>query len=303
MSMTTTTLTYHARRLPLLSRLGDYLELTKPKIAALELVTLAVAAFVAGWVPANPLVLVHALVGTALIAGSASALNQWLERDTDALMERTAQRPLPAGRLGTWEVALFSTVSVVAGMVYLALATNALTALLGLVTWVIYVWIYTPLKSRTTLNTPVGAVAGAIPILMGWTAGGAPLDSRALVLFAIVFLWQFPHFMAIAWIYRRQYAQAGLKMSPVVDPSGRSTGRVAVWLAAALVPVTLLPALIEPPVGIGYFLAAGVFGLIQLYCAVSFRRRLDEPSARRLMRVSVVYLPALLLVLLASPLV
>jgi protoheme IX farnesyltransferase len=303
MSMTTTTLTYNARRLPLRSRLADYFELTKPKIAALELVTVAVAAFVAGWVPSNPLVLVHALVGTALIAASASALNQWLERDTDALMERTAGRPLPAGRLSTWEVALFSTVSVIAGAVYLAVATNVLTAILGLATWVIYVWIYTPLKSRTTLNTPVGAVAGAIPILMGWTAGGAALDLRAAVLFSIVFLWQFPHFMAIAWIYRRQYAQAGLKMSPVVDPSGRSAGRQAVWLAALLVPVTLLPALTEPPVGIGYFLAASLFGLMQFYCAVSFSRRLDESSARRLMRVSIVYLPALLVVLLASPLV
>ena len=303
MSMTTTTLTYHARRLPWPSRLCDYLELTKPKIAALELVTVAVAAFVAGWVPSNPWVLVHALAGTALIAASASALNQWLERDTDALMQRTAQRPLPAGRLSTWEVVVFSSVSVVAGVVYLALATNSLTALLGLVTWMIYVLVYTPLKSRTTLNTPVGAVAGAIPILMGWTAGGAPLDLRALVLFSIVFLWQFPHFMAIAWIYRRQYAQASLVMSPVVDPSGRSTGRQAVWLAAVLVPVTLLPALIEPPVGVGYFLAASVFGLVQLYCAAAFRRQMDEASARRLMRVSIVYLPALLVVLLASPLV
>jgi protoheme IX farnesyltransferase len=188
-------------------------------------------------------------------------------------------------------------------VVYLAMATNAITAGLGLATWVIYVWIYTPLKSRTSLNTPVGAVAGAIPILMGWTAGGAALDLRAFVLFSIVFLWQFPHFMAIAWIYRHQYAQAGLKMSPVVDPTGRSAGRQALWLAAVLVPVSLLPALTEPPVGIGYFLAASLFGLVQLYCANAFRRQLDEASARLLMRVSVVYLPALLVVLLASPLV
>ena len=305
MSISSSTIALGERRSPLALRPGEYLELTKPKIAALELVTVAAAALIAGWVPQSPLVLMHALLGTALVAASASALNQWLERDTDALMDRTAARPLPSGRLGGGQVLWFAVLTVVVGIGYLAVATNPLTAALGLATWLIYVWVYTPLKPRTTLNTPVGAIAGALPVLMGWTAGGMPLDGRAVALFWIVFLWQFPHFMAIAWIYRRQYGAAGLKMSPVVDPSGRRAGLLAVWLAAALVPVSLLAATWGGGSGMVTMLlvaAVAVLGLGQLACAVAFRRRMDEPSARRLMRASVVYLPALLVLLLLAPL-
>ena len=207
--------------------LGDYLELTKPKISVLVLVTVAVAMFVGNAGLPSPWLLLNALAGTALVAASASALNQRLERRTDALMERTATRPLPAGRLSERDALVFGIVTIVAGLAYLAVVVNWLTAILGALTWLLYVPLYTPLKRTTPLNTVVGAIAGALPTLMGWAAVGGSFSLaagggglKAATLFLIVYLWQFPHFMAIAWIYRRQYAAAGLKMLTVVDPSG-----------------------------------------------------------------------------------
>ncbi len=234
------------RRDSLLARAADYVELTKPRIATLVLVTVVVAAFVADWGPPSGWLLLNTLLGTALVAASASALNQWLERDTDALMVRTADRPLPAGRLSVAQVVTFGLVSVVLGVGYLAAFVGWTTAALGLLTWLLYVVIYTPLKRRTPANTAVGAVAGALPVLMGWTAVGAPLDLRAWSLFLIVFLWQFPHFMAIAWIYRRDYAGAGLKMLSTVDPSGYRAGAQAIIAALVLVPVSIVPCLSQP---------------------------------------------------------
>jgi protoheme IX farnesyltransferase len=284
-------------------RSADYFELMKPKIASLELVTVAAAAFVAGWVPESPLTLLHALLGTALVAASASAMNHFLERDTDAKMQRTASRPLPTGRMTSRSAIIFAAVTGMLGVGYLLAATNVLTAALALATWVLYVGVYTPLKSRTTLNTPVGAVAGALPILIGWSAGGAALGPMAWVLFAIVFIWQFPHFMAIAWIYRKQYERAGLQMSPVVCPSGRSAARQAIGLAALLVPVSLVPVWLTSEIGAGYFFAALMLGVVQLAFAVVFGKHLSDASARRLLRASVIYLPALLLLLMFSPLI
>ncbi len=223
--MSTQVLAYADRQPGILVRVADYVELTKPRIATLVLVTVAMAAFVAGWGPPNPWLLFDTLLGTALVAASASALNQWLERVSDGQMQRTCDRPLPAGRLGSAEVLAFSAVTIVLGFGYLALAVNWLTAALGLLTWFTYVWIYTPLKRITPANTAVGAVAGALPVLMGWAAVDTALGLKAFTLFLIVFLWQFPHFMAIAWIYRQQYAAAGLRMLPVVDPSGRRAVR------------------------------------------------------------------------------
>lgn len=283
-----------------LARAADYVELTKPKIGILVLVAVAVAYYVAEWGQPDPLVLLHVLVGTLLVSASASALNQWLERASDSLMERTADRPLPAGRLSSFEVLAFATFTIISGLAYLTYAVNLVTAFLGLLTWAIYVWIYTPLKSRTALNTAVGAVAGALPVLMGWSAGGAALDKRAWALFLILFLWQFPHFMAIAWIYRRQYARGGLKMLTVVDPTGRRAGMQAVLAALALLPVSFVPALFAP--GISWYVAlAFLLGAGQLACAVAFYARLDEISARRLLRASLVYLPLLLGLLLLVP--
>jgi protoheme IX farnesyltransferase len=297
-----TAVTYAERRGALASRAADYVELTKPRIATLVLVTVAVSAFVARWGAPNAWSLVHALVGTALVAASASAFNQWMERHTDALMERTLDRPLPAGRLTSGEVWLFGCVTIVLGVAYLAWLVNLATALLGLATWLVYAWIYTPLKSRTPANTAVGAVSGALPVLMGWASTGAPLGIEALTLFLIVYLWQFPHFMAIAWIYRRQYAAAGLKMLPVVDASGQRAGLQAVVSAMALLPVSVLPVGLQLA-GNAYLVGSLLLGAGQLLIAVEFLKHLDEVRARRLLRASLVYLPGLLFLLMLAQVV
>ncbi|MDZ4780720.1 MAG: heme o synthase [Planctomycetia bacterium] len=280
----------------------DYLELAKPKIAVLELVTVATAFYLAGHGSPQLPMLLHALIGTALVATSASAFNQWLERGSDALMPRTADRPLPAGRLGSRDVAWFGSITAVIGVCYLALAVNQVTACLGLLSWFLYVVVYTPLKRRSATNTAVGAVAGALPVLMGWTATGRAVDVNAATLFMIVFLWQFPHFMAIAWLYRRDYALGGMQMLTVVDPTGQRAGRQAVLAASVLVPVTLVPVLVSFATPI-YGVAALTIGIAQLVCAVQFFRKLDETSARRLLRASLLYLPAILGLLTLVPLI
>jgi protoheme IX farnesyltransferase len=283
------------------SHLADYLELTKPKISLLVLVCVAVSCCVAAWgVPPGWLML-HTLLGTALVAASANALNQWLEAARDARMQRTCRRPLPAGRLQGRQVLAFGIASIVSGTAYLALAAGPQAALLGFITWVLYVWVYTPLKAKTTLNTVVGAVAGAMPMLLGWAAV-RPLDLTAAALFMIVYLWQFPHFMAIAWMYRQQYAAAGLQMLSVADPTGRRAGRQAVVAAAALLPVSLLPAVFGAA-GAWFAACAVALGLAQLLCGLAFRWRLSEFTARLLLRASLVYLPVLLLLLLLEPLI
>lgn len=298
--MSTSTTHYMPARSVAWRRALDYLALSKPKIMLMELVTVAVAAVVANAGLPDFWLLTHTLLGTFLVAAGAAAWNQWLERESDAFMDRTANRPLPAVRIPSWEAVAFGSTVALAGVVYLWLAVNLLTAMLGALTWLIYVAIYTPLKSRSPSNTAVGAVSGALPILMGWTAVGGRLNLMAATLFLIVFLWQFPHVMAIAWIYRRQYAAAGLKMLPVVDPTGRRAGAQAVLGALALIPVSLLPALIGYAVP-AYFIWALVLSLGQLFCSVAFFLRLDDRSARALFRATLVYLPALLVWLAAGP--
>lgn len=297
--MSSSTLSYAARRAGALARLNDYAELTKPRISVLVLVTVAISAFVARWGVLDGVLLIHALIGTSLVAASASALNQWLERRTDALMPRTVDRPLPAGRLSPVEVLVFGVAAILLGTSYLAWLVNLNTALLGLATWFLYVWIYTPLKPRTTANTTIGAVAGALPVLMGFAAAGAPLGLEAATLFLIVYLWQFPHFMAIAWLYREDYSRAGLQMLTVVDPTGRRAGVQAILAAAALLPVSALPALLHLG-GPVYLLGALSMGLAQLAIALQFMRRLDEICARRLLRASLIYLPGLWLLLMLA---
>jgi protoheme IX farnesyltransferase len=285
-------------RVHVLARLADFVELTKPRIASLVLVAVAASAALAAREPMDMWRLVHTLLGTALIAASASALNQWLERRQDARMTRTADRPLPAGRISSGEALSFGGAALVSGLIYLAAAVGLLTAGLGLVTWLLYVAVYTPLKRRTWLNTVVGAVAGAMPVLMGAAAMDG-LGTLALALFLVVYLWQFPHFMAIAWIYRRQYAAAGFRMLSVIDPTGRRAGRQAVAAGLLLVPVSLVPFTACPLNG-SLAPAVVALGVAQALCAAAFLRRRDDVSARWLLRASLVYLPAVLLLLVTA---
>jgi len=304
--MSMPTMTLADRRAIALSRAAALVELTKPRISALVLVTVAVAMFVGSGGRVAPIMLLHTLLGTALVAASASALNQWIERKSDALMARTAQRPLPSGRVSAPEVFALGALSAAVGVVYLGAAVNWLTALTGLLTWFLYVGVYTPMKARSPANTVVGAIAGAMPVLIGWTAAGAPLalsagGLKAATLFLIVYLWQFPHFMAIAWIYRDQYAAARLQMLTVVDPSGRRAGVQSVVAAVALVPVTLLP--VMHFAGPLYLAGAVLLGGSYLLHSLQFFAARDERSARRLLRTSLVYLPGLLGLFMLVPLV
>ncbi len=294
------TISNHHGRLGI--RLRDYLELIKPRIVALELVTVAAAAYVASPRDLNVWLLVHALVGAGLVAASAGAINQWLEREADSRMQRTANRPLPQGRLSKGEVLLFGAVTLFVGTLQLALLVNPVAAGLGLATWLVYVFIYTPLKSRSPVNTAVGAVSGALPVLLGWTATGTPIDSRALAMAGVLFLWQFPHFMAIAWLHRDDYARAQHRMLTVVDPTGLRAGAQAVVAALLLIPVSLVPALdlvsASPAV---YGIWAIILGTAQLIAAICFMASRNDVSARRLLRSTLLYLPCwmLLLVMMA----
>lgn len=283
----------HALVYGVAARLADFVELTKPRIALLVLVAVAVSAALAASGPLEGWRLAHTLLGTALIAASASALNQWLEKGPDARMARTADRPLPAGRLSSLQVLAFGGATAVVGLVYLAATAGLLTTALGLATWLLYVAVYTPLKRRTWVNTVVGAVAGAMPVLMGAAAMDG-LDLLALALFGIVYLWQFPHFMAIAWIYRRQYATAGFRMLSVVDPTGRRAGRQALSTALMLLPVSLVPFALSPLHG-GFALPVVGLGGMQAAVAAKFFGRRDDRSARQLLIASLIYLPVLLL--------
>lgn len=279
-------------------RLADYLELTKPRVAVLVLFTVAAGAWLAARHEPDLACLVHTLCGTALVAAGASALNQLLERHSDALMRRTENRPLPAGRLQPLEVLLFGLGLGAAGLVYLAvLVRQPLAVLVAAVTFASYVFLYTPLKRKTTLNTLVGAVPGALPPVIGWTAVGGPLGQEVAALFLILFVWQVPHFLAIAWIYRDDYARAGLCMLPVVDRHGRMTGRQMVCYCLALIPVSLAPVLVQRA-GPVYLLGAVVLGIFFLHGAWVFWRLRSVAQARRVLRASLIYLPALFALLL-----
>ena len=291
--MSSSTLTYHERRTVGLARLRDFVELTKPRISAMSLATVTVGAVVASWGLPNPVVLGGTLAATAFLAASACALNQFLERHQDARMQRTCMRPLPAGRLGAHEVFVFGMLSGTFGVVLLALVAGWAAALVGLLVWLLYVCVYTPLKTRTTANTFVGAVAGALPVWIGWTAVGGRFGLEAYTLFLIVFLWQFPHFMAIAWLYRRDYAAAGMKMLPVVESSGRSAARLSVASVLALMAVAYLPGVLHPGAPL-YWIGATVLGLIYTVAAFRFSAVRDDRTARSLLRTSLLYLPGLL---------
>jgi len=274
-----------------LARVGDFVELTKPRIVALELLTIVVAYHLASPHGMDGWILWHTVAGAALVAASAGALNQWWERSTDALMRRTSSRPLPAGRLSSRQVVVFGLLTFVLGVGQLNSCVNPITAVVAVAVWMIYVAAYTPLKTRSPANTAVGAVSGALPILIGWTAAGTPLDMRACALVAVIFLWQFPHFMAIAWLHREDYARAGQRMLTVVDPTGMRAGAQAIVAALVLVPVSLVPAL-SPQSGSPavYCFWTLVLGVGQAVAAARFLAGRDEASARQLLRASLLYL-------------
>jgi heme o synthase len=275
---------------------GDMAEMTKPGITLMVVLTSALGYLLAGGT-ALSWQLVATLVGTGLVAAGASVLNQFWERGTDALMRRTAGRPLPAGRLDP-DVALLLGVGLgIAGLLELALAVNALTSALGAVALAGYVFVYTPLKKVSSLATVVGAIPGALPPMMGWCAVRGEIGLAAWVLFGILFFWQMPHFLAIAWLCREDYARGGFPMLPVIDPAGTWTARQSVLYGAALVPVSLLPSLLGLA-GRLYFAGALLLGLAYLGFCLGFARHRSTVGARRLMFASLLYLPAVLMVLL-----
>jgi protoheme IX farnesyltransferase len=284
-------------------RVGDYLQLTRPRIGVMTVVAVAASAFVARWGQPDWGRIVAASLGVLLVAASASAMNQWLERDTDRQMPRTARRPLVDGRLSGRQVLWFVGVLVVAGLATLALGASLSAMFWAAATWLIYVLLYTPLKRRSSLNTAVGAVSGAMPIVIGWAAVDGVYDLRLAALFTTLYLWQFPHFMAIAWLYRAQYERAGLRMLTVVEATGRRAGLQAVTTALILIPVSCIPAIYGPAAGASLYVAwAFVLGVAQFACAVMFFAQRSEATARVLLAASLVYLPTLLGLLVLVPL-
>lgn len=268
-------------------------ELSKARLSGLVLLT-TLAGFHLGSSGSVPMGLMfHALAGTALLAAGAAALNQLLERDLDALMHRTESRPLPSGRIQPDAALIFGGLCAAAGLLWLALKVNLLTSLLGAATLASYLFVYTPLKRKTTLNTVIGAIPGALPPLMGWTAVTGEIGVGGWSLFAILFFWQLPHFLAIAWMYRDDYARAGFVMLPNVDPDGGRTGRSAVSHSLGLVPVSLFPFVLGLS-GKIYAVGAILLGFGFLIFAIRFSRALTRDSARQLFFASIVYLPLLL---------
>jgi protoheme IX farnesyltransferase len=280
------------------SKLADYYELTKPRMNFLIVITTTVGFYMAATADTPWLRLVHTAIGTFLCAACAATANQFIERGYDALMPRTKNRPLPTGRLNLLEALLFGAACGIIGFLYLFLFVNPLTAFLGALTVVLYVFVYTPMKRVSSLNTIVGAIPGAIPPVMGFTAAQGHISAQALAIFGILFLWQMPHFLAIAILYKDDYAKGGFKMLPVVDDADLSvTSRQIVVYAMALIPMSLTPTLLHMA-GPVYFLAAMLLGLGFLaysVVAAATRTRLD---ARKLFFASIIYLPLLLALLM-----
>lgn len=282
--------------------LAAYLELTKPRIAVMVLVTAALGYYLGviftaefpGWLP-----FFIAMLGTGMAGAGASALNQYIERDIDARMDRTRERPLPTGVISPPSALYFGVVLALAGCFLLLFEINLLTAFLTLQSTFLYVLVYTPMKRLTWLNTSVGAIPGAMPPLIGWAAATGTLHAGAWILFAVLYIWQHPHFFAIAWMYRDDYARGGLKMLPVVKPDGKSMFMQVMAFSLVLIPVSILPVAIAP---LGWVYSTGAFllGLAMLICGAIFTLQQTHASAKRVLRMSLIYLPALLLLLLAD---
>ena len=275
------------------ARIADLMELTKPRITFLVLVTTAVGFYMGSSDGFNFWLLIHTILGTGFVASGASALNQYFERDLDARMVRTRNRPLPDGRLLSNEALMFSVLTSFAGVAYLFYFVNAITAALGIATLAGYILVYTPLKTRTALCTLIGAFPGAAPPVMGWTAARGELDAVALSLFAILFLWQMPHFFAIAWIFTEDYMRAGFS----IHVSGERTGRQIIFFCCALIPVSILPTVFGLT-GLTYLIGAIAMGFVYLGYGFAVALFRSNTHAHRLLRVSVLYLPALLVLMM-----
>ncbi len=283
-------------------RVADFLALCKPRVVAMVLVTTAVGYYLGGTAaPIDYARFLSTLVGTALAAGGTLALNQYMERERDALMQRTRDRPLPDGRIVPTDALLFGTVITVAGLAYLAFAVDPLPALVTALTTATYLFAYTPLKARTSLCSVVGAIPGALPPLTGWAAARGSLGIEAGVLFAIMFLWQIPHSLAIASLYRDDYARAGIRLLPVIEPDGSSTGRHVLSNSFALLMVALMPTMIGLA-GSTYFVVALALGLLLVLASARLARSASPADARRLLLATLVYLPLLLVAMAADKL-
>lgn len=271
-------------------KLSAYFELTKPRIAFMLVLTSAAGFYLGTTKGFDFVVFINAMIGITLLAFGVATLNQYLERRTDALMERTARRPLPTSKITPGEALVFGVAQCATAELYLWFLVNGLTAVLGLVVIVGYVLLYTPLKTRTTASTAIGAIPGAMPPLMGWTAAANAIDLNAWTLFTLLFLWQFPHFLAIAWMYKDQYAKAGILMLPVVERDGRVTARQIVVFTMMLVPLSLTPFFLGLT-GIIYLIGAALLGGWFLWASVSMAKAKTVEKARKLLMVSVIYLP------------
>ena len=278
------------------SRVADYIEIAKLRISLMVLMTVSVGYILALQEAASYVPLLHACLGVSLSAIGASAVNQWIERKTDGRMRRTMNRPLPTRRLAPAEVLTFGLICAVVGSGYLLMTVNVMTAGMTFLTFFLYAFVYTPLKRVTSLCTAVGAIPGAMPPVLGWLAAGGQLDWMAFSLFGVLFLWQFPHFLAIAWMYRDDYCAAGLRMLPAGRSMPHVTGLLAVCYALGLIPVSLLPTYFGWA-GVVYATVAVVLGIAYLVASIRFAWNETRTSARRVLLTSLVYLPLLLAVL------
>ncbi len=285
--------------MPLPTLLQDYYQLCKPRITFMVSLTAAIGFFLAQRGFHLPMALLLTLLGTALVSAGSAVLNNYLEKDSDALMQRTCRRALPSGRVGTPEALLFGITLVLGGTLLLVTQINLLTGFIALLTAFLYVLVYTPLKRVTWLNTFVGAIPGALPPVGGWTAASDEVELGACLLFLILFVWQLPHFYSIAWMYRADYARAGIKMLPVVEPDGKSTFRQIILFSVLLMPIAALPTL----VGIaGYVYLVGIlfFSFLMLRDGLRLSRSASHADARRLLRSSILFLPCFLILIVAE---
>jgi len=271
-------------------KLAAYVELTKPRIAFMLVLTSAAGFYLGSTQGFDVILFINSMVGIAILAFGVATLNQFIERKTDALMERTAKRPLPTNKISSNEALLFGIVQCVVAELYLLFLVNGLTAFLGLIVIVGYVLLYTPLKTKTSASTAIGAIPGAMPPLMGWTSAADSINIGAWTLFALLFLWQFPHFLAIASMYKEQYGKAGIKMLPTLEKDGKITARQIVLFTILSVAVSLAPFFIGLS-GIYYLVGASLLGIWFLWTSIEAARAKTVEKSRKLLLVSVLYLP------------